>query len=62
MLSPVARKFPLVFVFRTWIGYTCQWTAHFFVGTANQQLVLQLPVVAVYDKPEVAEDGCKSTI
>ena len=62
MLSPVAWKFPLVFSLRTWIGYNCQWTVHFFGGTANQQLVLQLAVVAVYDKPEVAQDGCKSTI
>ena len=62
MLSPVMRMFPQVFVIRTWIGYKCQWTVHFFVGTANQQLVCQLPIVAVYDNPEVAGDGCESTI
>jgi len=43
------------------MGYNYQRCAHFFAVTASQQLVLQLPVVAVYDKPEVAEDGCKST-
>jgi len=32
------------------------------IVTASQQLALHLPVVAVYDKPEVIEDGCKSTI
>ena len=62
MLSPVVRMFPQVFVIRTWIGYKCQCTVHFFAGTANQQLLCQLPVVAVYDKPEVAEDGCESSI
>ena len=62
MLSTVVKKFPLVSALRTWSGYNCLWTVHFFAGTANQQLLCQLPVVAVYDKPEVAEDGCKSTI
>jgi hypothetical protein len=62
MSSPVVRKFPLVFLIRTRIGYNCQWTDVFFGFTVRKQLVLQLPVVAVYDKPEVAQDGCKSTI